>query len=229
MATFAAKGRILLLWSGLLWGQGTREQVGHEARSPHCAGARLLAFVEEATRSGALDSRHIWGSGQRGPPVCPVPIRGTATKRDSHLQGNLRPSVVWERERLAFLNILHALAVRRDPGVPGAPEGGPAQVVCGVSTASRRTQGDPPRALDADDSWAVPAGAGVRSSPPACGCQVLGSAEAEHSQEEPVTTTRSPTGWLVPQCQLDTRTPLPQGRDWGETGEMPRAQNERRG
>lgn len=43
----------------------------------------MVGLVEEVTRSGALDSRGIWGSGQRLPPGCSAPTRGTAVSREA--------------------------------------------------------------------------------------------------------------------------------------------------
>lgn len=100
--------------------------------------ARLVGLAEGMTRSGALDSKHIWGSGLKLPPVCPAPNRGAAVSQETW-----QLSVVGRREDQHRA----LLSCPRGPcGVEGpldflvCPEGGPGAGGLGdISTALGRT------------------------------------------------------------------------------------------
>lgn len=53
----------------------------------------VVGLVEGATRSEALDVRHIWGSGKRLLPGCPALCWGTTIPREAW-----QPSMVKQRE-----------------------------------------------------------------------------------------------------------------------------------
>lgn len=137
---FDGKGRILLLWPGLLWEvireAGLAGHVGPDLPTVDFVPeqVRLVGLVEGMTRSGALDSKHIWGSRQRLPPVYPAPNRGTAASQETW-----QLSVLGRREDQcpALLSCPQGPRGVEGPlGFPLCPEGGPGAGGLGdISTA----------------------------------------------------------------------------------------------